>query len=315
MSYVNPVLAKLALKKVPKKIIMGALDQHYCVMRELIMGVTKDRWHLLLNGDAGMGKTEYTNELIAQYMKKSKILCGHISGTLSAVDLYVRLYKHRKQGQVLIIDDTDRILEQTESLEVLKSALDTSKDKKIDWGKAYSSHLKRQNCPAEFTYSGRVIIITNKMIQTAPDKNPTISQARLLPFLSRVNYFRAGLPGNNWKIFALRMFADNWESKIDKKLKYELRCAEDIVIQKSDAITSSGKKGKVKQNLKVLSDKKQKFSKGDIKRKIIHEIIDWIEDHADDMQEISFRTIAQIIELRNEYPENWKYLAESTKTS
>ena len=244
-----------------------------------------------------------------------KILCGHISGTLSAVDLYVRLYKHRKRGQVLIIDDTDRILEQTESLEVLKSALDTSKDKKIDWGKAYSAHLKRQNCPAEFVYNGRVIIITNKLIQTAPDKNPTIAQARILPFLSRVNYFRAGLPGNDWKIYALRMFADNYESSAEKGLKYELKCAKDIKIHKDDMNTSSGKKGKVKQNLKVLSDKKSKYKPDDIRRKIINEIIDWIEENADDMQEISFRTIAQIIELRNEYPDMWEYHAFSTKTS
>ena len=72
MSYVNPVLAKLALKKVSDKIKKSALDQHYSAMRQLILGVTKDRWHLLLNGDAGMGKTEYTNDLVAQYMQKSK---------------------------------------------------------------------------------------------------------------------------------------------------------------------------------------------------------------------------------------------------
>ena len=66
------------------------------------------------------------NDIIKEYSTRTKTVCGKISGTLSAVDLFQRLHKFRKKGQALIIDDTDKILETTESLEVLKSALGLS---------------------------------------------------------------------------------------------------------------------------------------------------------------------------------------------
>ena len=291
MSYVDPILAKSTNETDPRKRV-EALDKHYDRLRRYIKMVTRDEGRsLIINGDAGMGKTEFATDLIEEYQKDEKVVCGFISGTMSAVGLYESLYYHRKEGQVLVIDDTDKILENTESLEVLKAATDNKKNPKLTWGKAYSNHLSKANVQTEFDYMGKVIIITNKMLRTAPAKTPTITQQRVQPLMSRVNYFRAGLPNNQWKIEAIKMFAKGHKSEHSDAV-FELRCARHIRVPESDKMTSA--QGHMPQS---VSPKQQE---------ILDEIISFMEEHRDELRELSFRTVANIIEIRNQEPEYWE---------
>lgn len=296
MSYVDPILAKNANETDSKKRV-EALDKHYDRLRRYIKMVTRGEGRsLIVNGDAGMGKTEFTSDIIEEYAEQSKSVCGFLSGTLSAVDLYARLYHHRKEGQVLVIDDTDKILENTESLEVLKAATDNKKNPKLTWGKAYSSHLNKMNVQTEFDYHGKVIIITNKMLRTAPDNNPTITQQRVQPLMSRVNYFRAGLPNNQWKIEAIKMFASGKKSEHSDTI-YELRCARHIRDVETDDTLES-----IRIDPNILSDKPV----SDRQKQILDEIIEFMENHQDELRELSFRTVANIIEIRNQEPDYWE---------
>src|SRR6056300_1077047 len=137
MSYVSPFLAKLEIGNMSVEERRDALDRHYTQLRKFVRGVCEDKFHLIVNGDAGMGKTEITNEVV----EESATAQPHsISGTISPVKLFGKFQDARKKGQVLIIDDTDKVLEDQESLEVLKGVLDTQKDKIVDWDK-YSSAL------------------------------------------------------------------------------------------------------------------------------------------------------------------------------
>lgn len=268
-----------------------ALDKHYDRLSRYIRMVTRGEGRsLIVNGDAGMGKTEFTTDIIEEYANRTEKLCDFVSGTLSAVDLYARLYHHRGEGQILVIDDTDKILENTEALEVLKGATDSKKNPTLSWGKAYSSHLSKMNVQSEFDYHGKVIIITNKAMRTAPDKQPTITQQRVNPLMDRVNYFRAGLPSNEWKIEALRMFADNYASKVpDSTAIYSLRCAKNIVLHKDDRLAPTDPK-----------------SEGDSRKIVLKEIIDFMDDNRDSLRTLSFRTVANIIEIRNQEPLYWE---------
>jgi len=292
MSFVDPLLSKMDISDLSQAERWEALDGHYDRLRKFLTMVAKGKKSLIVNGDAGMGKTEFTSDIIEAYSKKTGKKCGSNSGSLTAVELFVRLHKYRKAGEVFIIDDTDRIFDTVESVEVLKAALDTGGNTTVDWGKAYSAHLGRHKCPTKFTYKGRVIIITNRNIRSAPTATPTAKQAMLAPLKSRMGYFPAGLPSNEWKIEALRMFASGYQSKKDPKSKpYELRCAEDITLHKGDKLPKTDKSWEV-----------------DSRRIVLNEIIDFIQEHQDDLAEISFRTVFQAIGYRNEYPDNgdWK---------
>jgi len=290
MSFIDPLLAKYDISELSQEERWEALDGHYDRLRKFLKMVAKGKKSLIVNGDAGMGKTEFTNEIIEEYAKTHKKKCGKNSGTLTAVELYVKLHKFRKEGEVFIIDDTDRIFDTVESVEVLKAALDTtSKQKGVNWGKAYSTHLAKNKCPVEFNYNGRVIIITNRNIRSAPSQTPTAKQAMIAPLKSRMGYFPAGLPSNEWKIEALRMFAAGYQSKKDSKAKpYQLRCSADILLHKEDKLAKTDKHWEESSRTIVLN-----------------QIIDFIEKHQDDLTEISFRTVFQAIGYRNEYPDDW----------
>lgn len=292
MSYVNPYLADLTISKLSKEERRRALDTHYNTLTKFVEMVgKKDSRSLIVNGDAGMGKTEFTTDLVEKYNKQFEKKVTFVSGTMSPVELYCRLNDNRLPGQILVIDDTDKVLEQTESLEILKSALDTRKNKILTWGKAYSSHLNGRNVPSEFEFKGKVIIITNKLLRTAPNKTPTKSQQQVAPLLSRVNYFRAGVPSNEWKIEAMKMFSENYQSTFSK-MQYNLRCKKDIIIHQDDRMPPFNKS-----------------TNEDIRQNILDEIIDWIDLKRNNLREISFRVIANIISIRNEEPEYWKEMS------
>ena len=180
----------------------------------------------------------------------------------------------RKKGSVLIIDDTDKVLEDQESLEVLKGVLDTRKDKIVDWDK-YSTALQKSNKKSSFKYEGRCIIITNKLLRTAPDQTPTIQQQRVLPVLSRCHYFKAGVPNSQWKIESIRMHQEGMTSEFDG-YKYVLRCFQNVHPD------------------------------------IQNDIVEWLEDHSEDLREISFRTCAMLVELQKQEPDFWKEMAVSS---
>jgi hypothetical protein len=264
------------------------------MFRKFVNITCKGGKSMIVNGNAGMGKSEFTNDVVKEYgrSQKGKMKCGRVSGTLSSVMLFEQLYHHRKKGQILIVDDSDKILEDTESLEVLKAALDTKEDNTVDWSK-YSTALKARSVQTKFAYEGRVIIITNKMLRTAPDEQPTIAQQRIDPLMSRVHYFRAGLPDNAWKVEAIRMFAEGYKSKYEKGFTYELRCAGDIILHDGDKRTSARKGGSPTVD----------------RQRVLDEVVEWIADNADDLREVSFRVVAKLISLRNMEPDFWKDMA------
>lgn len=266
MSYVNPALQRLSVKKMSKKKIREELENHYKSLEVFLQGVAQDKWHLIVNGPAGSGKTEITKEVLEHHPNVLKV-----SGTLSAVRLYVFMHQMRKKGNVLIIDDTDKVLEDIECLEVLKAGLGS--DGHIDWSK-YSRALKDENCPKQFTYEGRIVIITNKSFKTQTDgnQNMTRMQEAQLPLLSRCQYFRAGLPNAEWSIEALKYF-----QKQEKIL-----CFKD-------------------ENGEI-----------DIPIAMQNELIQYVQDNSEDMREISFRVLSQLRVLWEQDSQNWKMLANAS---
>lgn len=273
MSYVNPYLAKLEISKLSQDKRRYHLDRHYTQLRKFVKGACQDKFHLIVNGDPGMGKTEITNEIVEVYAEAQPF---SISGTISPVKLFGKFQDAKGKGSVLVIDDTDKILEDQESLEILKGVLDTQKDKIVSWDK-YSTAISKANKVTEFIYEGRCIIITNKFIRTAPDQNPTIQQQRVLPVLSRCHYFKAGVPSNQWKMEAIKMHVDGYDSEFDD-YHYELRC------------------------FKGVSKTKQRS------------IVNWLDKNQDCVRELSFRVCARLVNLCNQEPDFWEEMALSSET-
>ena len=219
-----------------------------------------------------MGKTEFTNDILKKYKGKIK-QPRKLSGTASGVALFCELQKGHNKGQITIIDDTDKILEDTEMLDLLKASLDSQPGKEVSWTK-YSTAIKAENLDTSFVYNGRMIIITNVSLPTAKDEVKSIRRQRLDPVMSRCVYLPAGLPSAVWQMEAIKMFFTGYANHS----RYKLRC----------------------------------FDESNLSDEVKLDIIEWMDENKHKLIEISFRSVAKIVALVNHRPENWKRLARTT---
>lgn len=144
---------------------------------------------LILQGPPGIGKS---HGVVAQMQKASMFddIAGRppryevIKGYMSPISLYCKLYAHSDAGHVVVFDDCDEVLQNEESLNVLKAALDSGKSRRVYWG-ADSNMLRREGVPDSFDFRGTVIIITNQKLDSQRD---TKRNAHLAALQSRCHF-------------------------------------------------------------------------------------------------------------------------------
>jgi len=142
------------------------IRERFNVLSMLADGVaSRNIRSLIVAGAPGVGKT-YTLEAKlneAKLTKKVKEVTV-IKGSISPIGLYVQLWENRKAGNVILLDDIDAVFGDEEAMNLLKGALDTTKNRRISWAKA-SSFLRDMDIPNSFDYEGQIVFITN----TDPD--------------------------------------------------------------------------------------------------------------------------------------------------
>lgn len=144
---------------------------------------------LILQGPPGIGKS---HGIVTQMQKANMFddIAGRppryevIKGYMSPISLYCKLYAHSDAGHVVVFDDCDEILNNEESLNVLKAALDSGKSRRVYWG-ADSRVLQREGVPDSFDFRGTVIIITNQKLDSQRD---TKRNAHLNALQSRCHF-------------------------------------------------------------------------------------------------------------------------------
>ncbi len=82
-----------------------------------------------------------------------------ISGSITPVGLYHALWNMRKGG-VLILDDCDDIFRDETSLNLLKIATDSTKERLVSWRKQ-ASWLEEYGIDRTFDFQGHIIFLTN----------------------------------------------------------------------------------------------------------------------------------------------------------
>jgi hypothetical protein len=177
-----------------------AISKHYNSIASIVQSFADKKLNkrgLIINGPAGGGKTEVVRQTLDACEQRYHLL----KGTLSAPELFIRIYMHAKEAnQILVIDDTDVCFDDVEMADILKAALDPS-DGNMYYGKK-SHYLRAENVPNQFKCEGRIILISNK-----PLKNDALTpkhQQRIKPVLDRCLYVPAGLD-NPWTAVAMRL--------------------------------------------------------------------------------------------------------------
>lgn len=147
---------------------------------------------LIVSGAPGVGKSFGVekilgyNDLFATIandpsLKKYEI----VKGAIGELGMYMKFYEYRHKKNVVVFDDCDDVFESERSLNMLKSALDTSKKRILSWN-FESNVLKDHGIPNSFEFQGSVIFITNKDFRHIRSKS---MRAHMEALEDRSHYF------------------------------------------------------------------------------------------------------------------------------
>ena len=137
----------------------------YNMLNDMTKAVKKgDVRAMIVSGPPGVGKSHGVEEVLDRY-KLMEDMGGRkthevVKGAMSALGLYAKLYKMADEGNVIVFDDCDSIFSDELSLNILKAALDSKKNRKIHWN-TDSHKLRQEGIPDCFTFKASAIFITN----------------------------------------------------------------------------------------------------------------------------------------------------------
>jgi hypothetical protein len=121
---------------------------------------------LIVSGPPGLGKSytlkgaidRHAGDVDDENVFGNRVM-DWVGGSISSVGLYKALSACR-DGGVLVLDDCDDVFRDEVSLNLLKVALDSSKERVVSWRKE-STWLITDDIPDRFDFQGHVCFITN----------------------------------------------------------------------------------------------------------------------------------------------------------
>ena len=145
---------------------MDRIATRFSVLDEMSQACIKgDIRAMIVSGPPGVGKSfgvEQQLEKAALFDKIAgkRVRFEIVKGAMTALGLYVQLYKFSDPKNILVFDDCDSVLQDELALNILKAALDSGKRRRICWN-SDSSLLRREGVPDSFEFKGSAIFITN----------------------------------------------------------------------------------------------------------------------------------------------------------
>jgi hypothetical protein len=146
--------------------IVERIKERFTILDEMTLSVKKgDVRAMIVSGPPGVGKSYGVEKVLEKDDLFNKIASRKpkfeiVKGAMSALGLYSKLFEYSEKGHVLVFDDCDTILLDELSLNILKGALDSSKQRFISWN-TDSRVLRSEGIPNRFEFKGSAIFITN----------------------------------------------------------------------------------------------------------------------------------------------------------
>jgi hypothetical protein len=107
---------------------------------------------LIISGRAGIGKSYK----IVEWASRKNIIAYKYNGHITNLRLYQILYEN--DDSLIVFDDSNPILEDTNSISLLLQACETMKTRVVSWNTS-----RNMDIPQRFGFDGKVIILTNKI--------------------------------------------------------------------------------------------------------------------------------------------------------
>ena len=162
---------------------------------------------LVVSGPPGIGKSfGVEKQLDAANMfrvaRGDKPLYEIVSGGVSPIGLYQKLYYNRNSKQVLVFDDCDGVLFEEESLNLLKAALNSGDRRRICWNKM-SRTLEDNDIPDFFDFEGSIIFLSNIDFERTIARGSRIA-SHLDAIISRCHYMDLEISSTRDKLLRIK---------------------------------------------------------------------------------------------------------------
>ena len=164
--------------------IRDRIRKRFHTMNRMATGMVEGKIRsLIISGAPGIGKT-YDLEKLLKAAERNGTLKQHeiIKGTISGPGLFQALHRNRFENSVLVLDDTDAVFGDEDTLNILKTALDTSDERHITWSKNSKwiseddgEEAVGDTYPRTFEFKGGVIFITNKNFEAELQKDTKLA--------------------------------------------------------------------------------------------------------------------------------------------
>ena len=120
---------------------------------------------MIVSGPPGVGKSFGVEKVLGKHdliatLGEKAPRYEVVKGAMSAIGLYCKLFNYADKDNVLVFDDCDSVLLDDLSLNILKAALDSKKNRRIHWN-TDSFKLRNEGVPDSFEFKGSAIFITN----------------------------------------------------------------------------------------------------------------------------------------------------------
>lgn len=186
--------------------IMSRIGKRFKILDDMTRAAKEgDVRAMIVSGPPGVGKSYGVEQQlekdaafddIAGYNRKHEV----VKGAMSAIGLYVKLYKFSDPKSVVVFDDCDSVLLDDLSLNILKAALDTSKKRYISWN-TDSRLLRSEGVPDRFEFKGSAIFITNIKFENVRSKK---LKDHLEALESRCHYVDLTIDGEREKMLRIK---------------------------------------------------------------------------------------------------------------
>jgi hypothetical protein len=145
--------------------VIERIRARFAMLQDMTKAVKKgDVRAMIVSGPPGVGKSHGVEEVLDRYamMESMGARKTHevIKGAMSPIGLYCKLFKMADAGNVVVFDDCDSIFQEELSLNILKAALDSKKNRWIHWN-TDSFKLRNEGVPDKFKFEASAIFITN----------------------------------------------------------------------------------------------------------------------------------------------------------